>query len=160
MWFLNLSNFGRFSCFYGWNFRVVEIFRVVQFIDVSIGFWIWKKKSRAFNLTILLKIGFSNISNFAICLIFQFIFKTCQFFDFLLIFRFQKMLECKKFLILFTTYRFSMPHDDDSKCTKFRNRSGVHKVMSRMLDADTFPWEWSKCSRHYVTEFLEWVLWV
>ncbi|XP_015110053.1 A disintegrin and metalloproteinase with thrombospondin motifs gon-1 isoform X1 [Diachasma alloeum] len=50
---------------------------------------------------------------------------------------------------------FSMPHDDDSKCTKFRNRSGVHNVMSRMLDDNTFPWEWSKCSRHYVTEFLE-----
>ncbi|XP_024868188.1 A disintegrin and metalloproteinase with thrombospondin motifs 9 isoform X1 [Temnothorax curvispinosus] len=49
----------------------------------------------------------------------------------------------------------NMPHDDDAKCTGFRNRSGVHNVMSRMLDDNTFPWEWSKCSRHYVTEFLE-----
>ncbi|XP_018310553.1 A disintegrin and metalloproteinase with thrombospondin motifs gon-1 isoform X1 [Mycetomoellerius zeteki] len=49
----------------------------------------------------------------------------------------------------------NMPHDDDSKCAGFRNRSGVHNVMSRMLDDNTFPWEWSKCSRHYVTEFLE-----
>ncbi|XP_057333026.1 A disintegrin and metalloproteinase with thrombospondin motifs 9-like isoform X2 [Microplitis mediator] len=50
---------------------------------------------------------------------------------------------------------FNMPHDDDTRCAKFRNRSRVHKVMSRMLDDNTFPWEWSKCSRHYVTEFLE-----
>ncbi|XP_011638935.1 A disintegrin and metalloproteinase with thrombospondin motifs 20 isoform X3 [Pogonomyrmex barbatus] len=49
----------------------------------------------------------------------------------------------------------NMPHDDDAKCAGFRNRSGVHNVMSRMLDDNTFPWEWSKCSRHYVTEFLE-----
>ncbi|XP_032671699.1 A disintegrin and metalloproteinase with thrombospondin motifs 9 isoform X2 [Odontomachus brunneus] len=49
----------------------------------------------------------------------------------------------------------NMPHDDDPKCAGFRNRSGVHNVMSRMLDDNTFPWEWSKCSRHYVTEFLE-----
>ncbi|XP_043528485.1 A disintegrin and metalloproteinase with thrombospondin motifs gon-1-like isoform X2 [Frieseomelitta varia] len=49
----------------------------------------------------------------------------------------------------------SMPHDDDVKCSAFRNRSGVHNIMSRMLDDNTFPWEWSKCSRHYVTEFLE-----
>ncbi|XP_043589159.1 A disintegrin and metalloproteinase with thrombospondin motifs 9 isoform X1 [Bombus pyrosoma] len=49
----------------------------------------------------------------------------------------------------------SMPHDDDVKCTSFRNRSGAHNIMSRMLDGNTRPWEWSKCSRHYVTEFLE-----
>ncbi|XP_067203568.1 A disintegrin and metalloproteinase with thrombospondin motifs 9 isoform X2 [Linepithema humile] len=49
----------------------------------------------------------------------------------------------------------NMPHDDDAKCTGFRNRSGVHNIMSRMLDDNTFPWEWSRCSRHYVTEFLE-----
>ncbi|XP_029666691.1 A disintegrin and metalloproteinase with thrombospondin motifs 9 isoform X3 [Formica exsecta] len=49
----------------------------------------------------------------------------------------------------------NMPHDDDAKCAGFRNRSGVHNVMSRMLDDNTFPWEWSKCSRYYVTEFLE-----
>ncbi|XP_020280121.1 A disintegrin and metalloproteinase with thrombospondin motifs 9 isoform X3 [Pseudomyrmex gracilis] len=49
----------------------------------------------------------------------------------------------------------NMPHDDDTKCTGFRDRTGLHNVMSRMLDDNTFPWEWSKCSRHYVTEFLE-----
>ncbi|KAK0098756.1 hypothetical protein PV326_004035 [Microctonus aethiopoides] len=50
---------------------------------------------------------------------------------------------------------FNMPHDDDTKCAKFRDRSRVHNVMCRMLGDNTFPWEWSKCSRHYVTEFLE-----
>lgn len=50
-----------------------------------------------------------------------------------------------------------MPHDDDVKCAAYKNRSGMHNIMSRMLDDNTFPWEWSKCSRHYVTEFLEWV---
>ncbi|XP_011497655.1 PREDICTED: A disintegrin and metalloproteinase with thrombospondin motifs 9-like [Ceratosolen solmsi marchali] len=49
----------------------------------------------------------------------------------------------------------NMPHDDDPKCTRFRDRSGVHNIMSRMLDDNTVPWEWSKCSRHYVTEFLD-----
>ncbi|XP_023287905.1 A disintegrin and metalloproteinase with thrombospondin motifs 9 isoform X2 [Orussus abietinus] len=49
----------------------------------------------------------------------------------------------------------NMPHDDDPRCKDYRNHSGVHNVMSRMLDDNTFPWEWSKCSRHYVTEFLE-----
>ncbi|XP_076683108.1 A disintegrin and metalloproteinase with thrombospondin motifs 15 isoform X2 [Andrena cerasifolii] len=49
----------------------------------------------------------------------------------------------------------NMPHDDDTKCAGYRNGSGVHNIMSRMLDDNTFPWEWSKCSRHYVTEFLE-----
>lgn len=54
-------------------------------------------------------------------------------------------------------FRLDMPHDDDVKCAAYKNRSGMHNIMSRMLDDNTFPWEWSKCSRHYVTEFLEWV---
>ncbi|XP_076378705.1 A disintegrin and metalloproteinase with thrombospondin motifs 9 isoform X1 [Megalopta genalis] len=49
----------------------------------------------------------------------------------------------------------SMPHDDDKKCEKFRNSSGLHNIMSRVLDNNTFPWKWSKCSRHFVTDFLE-----
>ena len=50
----------------------------------------------------------------------------------------------------------NMPHDDDQKCahiSKF-NDSKWH-VMSRMLDHNTNPWEWSNCSRHYITQFLE-----
>ncbi|XP_008209068.1 A disintegrin and metalloproteinase with thrombospondin motifs 9 [Nasonia vitripennis] len=49
----------------------------------------------------------------------------------------------------------NMPHDDDPKCTKYQDSSGVRNIMSRMLDKNTVPWEWSKCSRHYVTEFLD-----
>lgn len=48
-----------------------------------------------------------------------------------------------------------MPHDDDTECAKFQNSSKVDNIMSRMLGDNTFPWEWSKCSRHHVTEFLE-----
>ncbi len=70
----------------------------------------------------------------------------------------------------------NMPHDDDQKCIDFapeekasvsdvtvNNSVGsssssaddVSYVMSRMLDHNTNPWEWSKCSRHYVTAFLD-----
>lgn len=58
---------------------------------------------------------------------------------------------------IYLHFRLDMPHDDDVKCAAYKNRSGMHNIMSRMLDDNTFPWEWSKCSRHYVTEFLEWV---
>ncbi|KOC64643.1 A disintegrin and metalloproteinase with thrombospondin motifs 9 [Habropoda laboriosa] len=48
-----------------------------------------------------------------------------------------------------------MPHDNDTKCKKFRKQSDIHNIMSMMLDDHTFPWTWSKCSQHYVTKFLE-----
>ncbi len=69
-----------------------------------------------------------------------------------------------------------MPHDDDQKCVAFSspanetatsalydddslfsdtNNNDVSYVMSRMLDHNTNPWEWSKCSRNYVTAFFE-----
>jgi thrombospondin motif-containing protein 9 len=72
-----------------------------------------------------------------------------------------------------------MPHDDDYKCQSFldsQNNPGSanhmhqqftsdspnsvtggqqHYVMSRMLDHNTYPWAWSRCSRHFLTEFLE-----
>ncbi|XP_026672200.1 A disintegrin and metalloproteinase with thrombospondin motifs 9-like [Ceratina calcarata] len=47
----------------------------------------------------------------------------------------------------------NMPHDDDETKCASSNSSKLHNIMSRMLD--TSPWEWSKCSRDYVTEFLE-----
>lgn len=53
---------------------------------------------------------------------------------------------------------FNMPHDDDSRCARFRNMSGkseTYNVMSRMMDDNSYPWEWSKCSRHYITEYLD-----
>lgn len=65
-------------------------------------------------------------------------------------------LEQKKNEIIF--FRFNMPHDDDSRCARFRNMSGkseTYNVMSRMMDDNSYPWEWSKCSRHYITEYLE-----
>jgi hypothetical protein len=52
-------------------------------------------------------------------------------------------------------YRLNMPHDDDPKCVRFRDSSNVHNVMSRMLDHKAYPWAWSNCSRHILTEFLE-----
>lgn len=56
------------------------------------------------------------------------------------------------------SFRLSMPHDDDSKCAEFRKTGKTQQnIMSRMLDHNTHPWSWSTCSRHFVTEFLEWV---
>lgn len=52
-------------------------------------------------------------------------------------------------------YRLNMPHDDDPKCLRYRDSSRVHNVMSRMLDHKAYPWAWSNCSRHVLTEFLE-----
>ncbi len=50
----------------------------------------------------------------------------------------------------------NMPHDDDQKCVDFSvPNASVSYVMSRMLDHNTNPWEWSECSRHYVTAFLD-----
>ncbi|ODM87834.1 A disintegrin and metalloproteinase with thrombospondin motifs 9 [Orchesella cincta] len=73
----------------------------------------------------------------------------------------------------------NMPHDDDYKCQSFVDRKGSasgqvddesgedtrgrnehkreiqHYVMSRMLDHNTYPWAWSRCSRHFLTEFLD-----
>ncbi|XP_066590076.1 A disintegrin and metalloproteinase with thrombospondin motifs 9-like isoform X2 [Prorops nasuta] len=49
----------------------------------------------------------------------------------------------------------NMPHDDDTKCMKFRNRSRAYNIMSSWLNNESVPWEWSKCSRHHVTEFLD-----
>ena len=50
-----------------------------------------------------------------------------------------------------------MPHDDDQKCLDFSadTNTSVSHVMSRMLDHNTNPWQWSACSKHYVTAFLE-----
>ncbi|XP_065566975.1 A disintegrin and metalloproteinase with thrombospondin motifs 9-like isoform X2 [Artemia franciscana] len=49
----------------------------------------------------------------------------------------------------------NIPHDDDLKCLPHSDQSGVHNVMSRMLDHNTKPWSWSSCSRHYLLEFLD-----
>ena len=48
-----------------------------------------------------------------------------------------------------------MPHDDDEKCKNFPRYNVTTFVMSRTLDHNSNPWEWSQCSRNYVTSFIE-----
>nr|XP_045600397.1 A disintegrin and metalloproteinase with thrombospondin motifs 9-like isoform X1 [Procambarus clarkii] len=52
----------------------------------------------------------------------------------------------------------NMPHDDDKKCSILEGTNDGSQwmnVMSRMLDHNTLPWEWSNCSRHHLTDFLQ-----
>lgn len=52
--------------------------------------------------------------------------------------------------------RFNMPHDDSNKCKEDGVKNQQH-VMAPTLNYYTNPWMWSKCSRKYITEFLEYV---
>ncbi|XP_053741370.1 A disintegrin and metalloproteinase with thrombospondin motifs 20 isoform X1 [Synchiropus splendidus] len=49
---------------------------------------------------------------------------------------------------------FNMPHDDNPKCREAGLKHQYH-VMAPTLNHDTNPWTWSKCSRKYITEFLD-----
>ncbi|CAG5957760.1 unnamed protein product [Menidia menidia] len=49
---------------------------------------------------------------------------------------------------------FNMPHDDNPKCREAGMKHQYH-VMAPTLNYDTSPWSWSKCSRKYITEFLD-----
>ncbi|POI34015.1 hypothetical protein CIB84_002232, partial [Bambusicola thoracicus] len=49
---------------------------------------------------------------------------------------------------------FNMPHDDNHKCKEDGGKNQQH-VMAPTLNFYTNPWMWSKCSRKYITEFLE-----
>ncbi|RXN04231.1 A disintegrin and metallo ase with thrombospondin motifs 9 [Labeo rohita] len=49
---------------------------------------------------------------------------------------------------------FNMPHDDSNKCKEDGVKNQQH-VMAPTLNYYTNPWMWSKCSRKYITEFLE-----
>ncbi|KAJ8377404.1 hypothetical protein AAFF_G00260640 [Aldrovandia affinis] len=49
---------------------------------------------------------------------------------------------------------FNMPHDDNLKCKEAGMKQQYH-VMAPTLNFDTSPWSWSKCSRKYITEFLD-----
>ncbi|XP_030723501.1 A disintegrin and metalloproteinase with thrombospondin motifs 9 [Globicephala melas] len=49
---------------------------------------------------------------------------------------------------------FNMPHDDNNKCKEEAVKSPQH-VMAPTLNFYTNPWMWSKCSRKYITEFLD-----
>lgn len=50
-----------------------------------------------------------------------------------------------------------MPHDDSDKCKEDGVKIQLH-VMAPTLNYNTNPWMWSKCSRKYITEFLEYVI--
>ncbi|XP_017067675.2 A disintegrin and metalloproteinase with thrombospondin motifs 9 isoform X2 [Drosophila eugracilis] len=52
----------------------------------------------------------------------------------------------------------NMNHDDDDKCLPYLTRQNNNKVlhiMSSVMGIHMHPWSWSKCSRHFVSEFLE-----
>uniref|UniRef100_A0A3Q2ZW55 ADAM metallopeptidase with thrombospondin type 1 motif 20 n=1 Tax=Kryptolebias marmoratus TaxID=37003 RepID=A0A3Q2ZW55_KRYMA len=49
---------------------------------------------------------------------------------------------------------FNMPHDDNPKCREAGMKHQYH-VMAPTLNYDTNPWSWSKCSRKYITQFLD-----
>ncbi|XP_033167577.1 A disintegrin and metalloproteinase with thrombospondin motifs 9 isoform X1 [Drosophila mauritiana] len=52
----------------------------------------------------------------------------------------------------------NMNHDDDDKCMPYVTRQNNNKVlhiMSSVMGIHMHPWSWSKCSRHFVSEFLE-----
>ncbi|KRG01112.1 A disintegrin and metalloproteinase with thrombospondin motifs 20 [Drosophila mojavensis] len=50
---------------------------------------------------------------------------------------------------------FNMPHDDDDRCKPYNMKSGTLHIMSSVMGDNMYPWSWSKCSQHYVSEFLE-----
>ena len=52
-------------------------------------------------------------------------------------------------------FRMNMPHDDDEKCKEIEKHNETTFVMSRTLDHNSNPWEWSECSRSHVTHFIE-----
>ncbi|EDV93015.1 GH18512 [Drosophila grimshawi] len=52
----------------------------------------------------------------------------------------------------------NMPHDDDDRCKQYNSKPGNNltlHIMSSVMGDHMHPWSWSKCSRHYVSEFLE-----
>ncbi|XP_041349612.1 A disintegrin and metalloproteinase with thrombospondin motifs 9-like [Gigantopelta aegis] len=51
---------------------------------------------------------------------------------------------------------FSLSHDDNTKCSGLETRSGKkYHVMAPTLDYDSSPWDWSRCSAKYLTEFID-----
>ncbi|KAK7486510.1 hypothetical protein BaRGS_00022176, partial [Batillaria attramentaria] len=54
---------------------------------------------------------------------------------------------------------FNLPHDDDdNQCKGFQGlgRGGKrYHVMAPSLDANSNPWDWSACSAHLMTEFID-----
>ena len=52
-------------------------------------------------------------------------------------------------------FRMNMSHDDDETCEETEKYNQTTFVMSRTLDHNSNPWEWSRCSRDHVTHFIE-----
>ena len=84
----------------------------------------------------------------------------------------QKCKEYQRWVIEYCQYRYPQHHNslrnhqNNQSSTSTINHDQHHPnsssntttfVMSRTLDHNSNPWEWSQCSRHYVTTFLEWV---
>ncbi|XP_030370453.1 A disintegrin and metalloproteinase with thrombospondin motifs 9 isoform X2 [Scaptodrosophila lebanonensis] len=49
----------------------------------------------------------------------------------------------------------NMPHDDDKRCIPHNHRDSIKHIMAPSMGEHMHPWSWSKCSQHYVSEFLE-----
>ncbi|ALC46009.1 CG14869 [Drosophila busckii] len=55
-------------------------------------------------------------------------------------------------------HTLNMPHDDDDRCNKYNAREGNNRtlhIMASVMGDHMHPWSWSKCSQHYISEFLE-----
>lgn len=48
-----------------------------------------------------------------------------------------------------------MPHDDDERCKQHNTKGNQLHIMSSIMGDHMHPYSWSKCSQHYVSEFLE-----
>uniref|UniRef100_A0A3B3V505 ADAM metallopeptidase with thrombospondin type 1 motif 9 n=1 Tax=Poecilia latipinna TaxID=48699 RepID=A0A3B3V505_9TELE len=64
------------------------------------------------------------------------------------------LLNFLSFFFFFGAILFNMPHDDSNKCKEDGVKSQQH-IMAPTLNYNTNPWMWSKCSRKYITEFLD-----
>lgn len=70
------------------------------------------------------------------------------------VFNLDKNIVLTQWSTYYLLFRFNMPHDDNNKCKEEGGKSQQH-VMAPTLNYNTNPWMWSKCSRKYITEFLE-----
>lgn len=64
--------------------------------------------------------------------------------------------------LFFNKFLFSLgiPHDQDEKCRRlskeqFDDSKVQSNIMAKMLNFHSYPWKWSACSAHFVTEFFE-----
>ncbi|CAM1298104.1 ADAMTS9 (predicted) [Pycnogonum litorale] len=48
----------------------------------------------------------------------------------------------------------NIPHDNEKACLKPNKNFTMYNIMSAVMGEETDPWSWSKCSRMFLTEFL------